>query len=196
MSDRKATKNLDEFKMIVRRNMIKFRQVYPEFKDVPYVIITETNSRFTGDTVQNMFQSGNVLHDTGTPHPIGSYKFMSDGRRAGITKTFKRTKEYVLYFNFVLDTDAFKLNVKYTTANDRGISSERMAAEGRDELGRFRWPDVDVNNIRVKSRKITGKIGGQNDDLAIVYLMIVYFQFIKRNLEKDVRQIVTNSISQ
>ena len=53
-----------------------------------------------------------------------------------------------------------------------------------------------MNNIRVKSRKITGKIGGQNDDLAIVYLMLVYFQFIKRNLEKDVRQIVTNSISQ
>lgn len=172
-----ATKGFTEFSKFVLDNVIKFRQTYIQLRNIPLHVVTETNARFDGGAVREILTHGANLMKMQSV--VGSLEFYRDENllRDGTVKTIQRTKQYIIYFQMALERVRIRVHENLSTAN-RDTSAVTFLRQLRQELANFRWPDVDTESLRLMSgrvRKATGKIGGQNDDLAIVAQMFVYF---------------------
>lgn len=149
------------------------------------------NSNFTiGENQPTLVQTDLGIMST-APVELGELIFPSDpsGRvqRTGVIKTFQRSKEYLYYMDQALRNKWLKLYDKFSTPNPK-LPSHVIRDECLKELKWFVWPDTDDKNMRYKSGKITGKIGGRNDDNAIAILMIMFYARIrdaqKENVDK------------
>jgi len=158
-------------------NVVKFRQTHIQLRDIPLNVVTETNARFDGGAVRDILTHGANLMNMQSV--VGKLEFYRDENllRDGTVKTIQRTKRYITHFQMALERVRIRVHENLSTAN-RETSAETFLRQMRQELANFRWPDVDCESLRLMSgrvRKATGKIGGQNDDMAIVAQMVVYF---------------------
>lgn len=175
--DREKTLNGKQFWSFLSRNMKSFRRKFIQFKQLPLVMVCETNSRFVGDTVKKYMIDENKYVN----NPFGPIKFEYDDciQRCGIVKTYQRTIDYVLGFDGVIHNRCLKIHDDVNTAN-LTVSLKNIIKRSHTELSGFLYPDQDTENPRLRKIKIGGKDGGQNDDLAIVWLMIVHFCKIRK----------------
>jgi hypothetical protein len=172
---------LDNMYDLIRDNMLKFRQRFNEFSKLPFILIPETNARFIGEALDMYFTREKIFHGEKN---VPQYSFITDktSDKFGVTKTYLLTLRYLDRFdNFLID-NSVRFHDKITTANkDRSIDS--ILLEVFDQLDRFEWPDKDPKNPRYKSgKKNNGKQNGNNDDLAITFLMGAYFGYERREL--------------
>lgn len=203
--------------------MLHFRRTYREFKDLPILIETETNSRFDGDAVETYLSYQSVFNKktreytpgveegrdftlgdnqqniiqtplgmlTQSDVDLGVLIFPKDpsGRvqRTGVIKTFSRTKGYLMYMIEALTMKTIRVYDKFSSPNAR-LSANIIKGECMNELKSFVWPDVDDTNSRYRSSKITGKIGGKNDDNAIAVLMIIFYARIRDAENENVQE--------
>lgn len=166
-----------------------FRREHRDFREIPIWYEIETNARFDGDLIQRYLTFDKVFARKANliDFETGDLMFPSDpsGRieRVGVVKTYPRTISYVVYFNDVLRGQKLKILNNFTTSHHK-LGRKRVLREARDELERFVWPDMDSENTRYRHQKITGKVGGKNDDNAIAWQMIVYYSRV-REVEQE-----------
>lgn len=181
--DYKNAKGGEEFKQFVRQNVLEFRRKFPEFNKKKLVVCTESNGRYDGDLVKDvLFDEGPVFKsDRFTNELIGEIEFLSDnGLKSGINKTRQRTMHYILHTSDHVRTDRLLIHHKVGTGNTNPANTiEKILAELLSQLCRFKYPDADPDNSRYStgSGKITAKCHGQNDDVAVTLMMLIYFSF-------------------
>ena len=141
---------MDAFFNIIAKNIQDFRRKFKTLRRVPLAICVETNSRFDGDGVRKLLTFQNLFGDNAEAR-IGNFSFEVDNSidRAGIIKTYERTKSYLLYFDHILNEKKLRIHEDVQTSN-RDQKVDNFVREARDELGRFMWPDVDFDNPRLK----------------------------------------------
>jgi hypothetical protein len=163
--DRKAPKKLGELREFVRRNIMEFREKFPELRDRTLKICTESNGRWDGESVAEVLSSEGIFRgDIRGRDLIGKIEFMSDnGLKEGITKTARRTVQYVLDTSNHILGGQLCFHRRVGTSNREITDVNRIMNELKDELARFRWPDSDPDNPRYHSQqRLTGKFKGEN----------------------------------
>ena len=165
-------------------------------------MITESNGRYDGDFVKLVLET-DVFMDPS----IGPIEYFKDHGviKSGISLFGKRKKQYILSSFGSLQNRKLRLYRKITTSCE-SVSVNRVILEMRDEFCRFSWPDEDTedkDSIRFRRRKrvtASAKGGrGQNDDMSITVMMMVYFNNFCQKLDlirdpKRARQLVERDL--
>jgi len=99
--------------------------------------------------------------------------------KVGVYKSERITKEYAVTFNDRLLRDSILISNKFFCTRFSKGGAGAQLIELRKQLKTFRWMSRDApDEFGQQKTVLTGKIGGANDDGAIVVQMLVYWSAV------------------
>lgn len=127
----------------------------PLFQEVPIIVVPENQTGFCHQRIANMFRGEKkncvCFHEGNGPNP-------------GIRKDAMKTADYVRAANDIMSAKRLLFWEDWKTCNRKG--KDAVANELYEQVARYCYDEHD---------KLTGKIGGANDDLCIGLLMATYW---------------------